>query len=392
MLPLVEWAVVGKVLSPSLIHVNTVRAAMKPAWGNPYGLKVRAIGERGDNMFVAELGSKADMERILASASWMVGKHAVILKEYDEKLSASEIVFDRMEIWVRILNLPLGWMNQQRGTRAMSLIGTMIKMDVDDDGKASGAFLRARVAIEIGKPLRRGVLLRMSRSEEPRWFAIQYERLPFYCFGCGIMGHSEIECPNPVPRNVDGKLPYDVQLRAPEERRRRVQGFAEAAADSFGSGSSSGSRPPRAFQNKSGHVQSQTGNGGSCQSSSVHGEEDVPEVQSPLKAPSINPSRGESDGVANRKLNMNVEDSERQMVRKRKSKASTLTPDLNLPPEGSKAIVPAGLVNSRVSQLGGGSESSTGSLEETIKKQRRGNSSQNARSAVAARGSPRRAQ
>lgn len=247
MLPLVEWAVVGKVLSPSMIHVNTVRAAMKPAWGNPYGLKVRTIGERGDNMFVAELGSKADMERILASAPWMVGKHVVILKEYDEKLSASEIVFDRMEIWVRILNLPLGWMNQQRGTRAMSLIDTVIKMDVDDDGKASGAFLRARVAIEIGKPLRRGVLLRMSRSEEPRWFAIQYERLPFYCFGCGIMGHSEIECLNPVPRNDDDKLPYDVQLRAPEERRRRVQGFAEAATDSFESGSSSGSPPPRAF-------------------------------------------------------------------------------------------------------------------------------------------------
>jgi hypothetical protein len=322
----------------------------------------------------------------------MVGKHAVILKEYDEKLSASEIVFDRMEIGSASSTSLWGWMNQQRGTRAMSLIGMVIKMDVDDDEKASGAFLRARVAIEIGKPLRRGVLLRMSRSEEPRWFAIQYERLPFYCFGCGIMGHSEIECPNPVPRNDDGKLPYDVQLRAPEEHRRRVQGFAEAAIDSFGSGSSSGSRPPRAFQNKSGHVQTQTGNGGSCQSSSVHGEEDVPEVQSPLKAPSINPSREESNGVANRKLNMNVKDSERQLVRKRKSKASTVTPDLNLPPEGSKAIVPVGLVNSRVSQLGGGSESSTGSLEETIKKQRRGNSSQNARSAVAARGSPRRAQ
>jgi len=113
-----------------------VCAAMKPAWGNPCGLKLRTIGEKGDNLFVAELGSKMDMVRVLSGAPWMVGRHAVILQQYDERLSASEIVFDRMEIRVRILNLPLGWMNQRRGSQAMGLIG--IKMDVDADGKASG--------------------------------------------------------------------------------------------------------------------------------------------------------------------------------------------------------------------------------------------------------------
>jgi len=164
-------------------------------------------------MFVAEVGSKADMERILAGTPWMVGRHAVVLKPYDERLSADEIIFDRMEIWVRILKLPLGWMNQQRGTRSMSLIGHVVKMDVDGDGKASGAFLRARVAIELDKPLRRGVLLRMSKMEEPKWFEAHYERLPYYCFSCGLMCHSKIDCPHPAPRNEFGKLPYDVPLR-----------------------------------------------------------------------------------------------------------------------------------------------------------------------------------
>lgn len=163
-LPRVEWAVLRKVLSLSPIHVNTVRSAMKPAWGNPVGLKFRAIGEKGDNLFVAEFGCSSDMERALAGTPWMVGKYAVILQGYDEKLSAFEIVFDRMELWVHILNLPLGWMNQARSARAMSLLGQVVKMDVDAEGKASGAFLCARVAIEIDKPMRRGVLLRMSKT------------------------------------------------------------------------------------------------------------------------------------------------------------------------------------------------------------------------------------
>lgn len=45
----------------------------------------------------------------------MVGRHAVGMQEYDETLKPSDVSFDRMEIWVRILNLPFGWMNERRG-------------------------------------------------------------------------------------------------------------------------------------------------------------------------------------------------------------------------------------------------------------------------------------
>ena len=35
----VEWAIVGEVLSLTPVHMNTVRSAMKPAWGNPVSLQ-----------------------------------------------------------------------------------------------------------------------------------------------------------------------------------------------------------------------------------------------------------------------------------------------------------------------------------------------------------------
>jgi hypothetical protein len=166
----VEWELVGKVLSPSTLHINTIRGAMTRAWGNPYGMKLRSIGERGDNLFVVEFASKLDMDRVLAGTPWVVGKHAVIMKEYDEKMRPSEICFDQMDIPVRILNLPLGWMNEHRGTRAMKLLGDVRQMDIDEDGKASGAFLRARVSVVINKPIKRGVLLKMYKTGDPQWF------------------------------------------------------------------------------------------------------------------------------------------------------------------------------------------------------------------------------
>ena len=60
----VTWALFGKVFSPA-VHPTTVLRAMKPAWGNPQGLKVRSIGEKEDNLFVAEFGVQHDMERAL---------------------------------------------------------------------------------------------------------------------------------------------------------------------------------------------------------------------------------------------------------------------------------------------------------------------------------------
>lgn len=183
-----EWALVGKVLSPVPLSATTILSAMRPAWGNPYGLKIRTVGEKGENIFVAEFGGKVDRDRARRGSPWIVGKYSVLLQAYDETLSAAEIKFDRIQIWARLLNLPLGWMNKQRGQRAMSLLGEVEKLDVDANGKAWGAFLCARITIELGKPIKRGVLLRMSRVEEPKWYDAQYEKLPFFCFSCGIIG------------------------------------------------------------------------------------------------------------------------------------------------------------------------------------------------------------
>jgi hypothetical protein len=94
-----------------------------------------------------------------------------------------------MEIWARLIDVLLGWMNQQRGARAMGLLGEVVRMDVDGEGKANGPFLRARVAIDISKPIRRGALIKRSKNEPPEWFDAQYERLPYFCRSCGVLGH-----------------------------------------------------------------------------------------------------------------------------------------------------------------------------------------------------------
>lgn len=92
------------------------------------------------------------------------------------------------------------------------MIGEVKKMDVDKHGKASGPYLGGRVAIYVDKTVRRGVLLKTKKTGDAEWFDVQYEKLPYYCLNCGVMGHSELQCQHPVFRNSAGKLPYDTKL------------------------------------------------------------------------------------------------------------------------------------------------------------------------------------
>jgi hypothetical protein len=60
-----EFALIGKVLSPSALHITTTRNAMKSARSKPFGLKMRSVGEKSENLFIAEFGPEVDKKHVL---------------------------------------------------------------------------------------------------------------------------------------------------------------------------------------------------------------------------------------------------------------------------------------------------------------------------------------
>jgi hypothetical protein len=60
-----EFALISKVLSPSTLHIITITNTIRPAGGNPFGLKLQSVGERSENLFIADFGSLLDKKRAL---------------------------------------------------------------------------------------------------------------------------------------------------------------------------------------------------------------------------------------------------------------------------------------------------------------------------------------
>lgn len=68
---------------------------------------------------------------------------------------------------------------------------------------------------------------------------------------CGIIGHSELECPNPTDRDAEGNMEYNNNIQAPEEKKKRIQSISQAAATSDWSGTSMRSESRSASKEKS---------------------------------------------------------------------------------------------------------------------------------------------
>ncbi|CAM0943579.1 unnamed protein product [Alopecurus aequalis] len=256
-----KWALVGKVLAPNKLHISTISAALRPAWGNPRGL---LLNPAGDNLFVAEFATKADKTRVQDGPPWVVGKHAVLLREFDVDLRPRDMIFNGMKIWARILDLPFGYMHKRHGATiagSLGMEGSVPVVDCDAVGKCWGSYMRVRVEVDVDKPLMRGVTVFSQRRNTSEWFDVQYEHLPHYCYSCGIVGHSSTECKTPGERDDEGRLPYSAdRLCAPDERKQKMQG-AQSSSDSVsaeqGRSSSQATEQPVSSATKNGAAANQ---------------------------------------------------------------------------------------------------------------------------------------
>ena len=66
-------------------------------------------------------------------------------------------------------------------------------IDAPKSGLAWGPFFRIRVDADITKPLMKGKMVHFEDVGEG-WVFFKYERLPIFCYRCGILNHQDHEC------------------------------------------------------------------------------------------------------------------------------------------------------------------------------------------------------
>jgi hypothetical protein len=123
-------------------------------------------------MFIAELDSERDRDRIWERSPWMVNKCAVVLENFHHWSRPSEMKFDKLLIWVRIIDLPYNKLNEVWGEKIASKVGEFIKLDINKGGLVSAQYLRARVCIKVKEPIMRWVGLESKKLGRTFWYSV----------------------------------------------------------------------------------------------------------------------------------------------------------------------------------------------------------------------------
>ena len=85
-------------------------------------------------------------------------------------------------------------MTEDFGREIGSKIGKVLEVDKRAIQVDQAKFLRLRVEMQLDKPLRRGGGYVKNDEDERIWVDFRYERLPIFCYICGILGHDEKHC------------------------------------------------------------------------------------------------------------------------------------------------------------------------------------------------------
>lgn len=141
------------------------------------------------NLLLFQFFHEVDIQRVMEGSRRTFNKVPLIidrLKPWDnskalslKKLESGDVGADS---WFETLNL----CSKRCGS-------TFVESDARNFNGIWREFLRVCVAIKIEKPLNRRIKL-MKSSTDWFWANFRYERVPTFCFICGMIGHSDKYC------------------------------------------------------------------------------------------------------------------------------------------------------------------------------------------------------
>lgn len=156
-------------------------------------MKVLVLKVAGDNVFVIQFRSLTEKARVVSEGPWTFDRSIILMKSPNDSECIGTMEFKDVPIWVQIHNVPFNCLTRSMGRILGASIGKVEEIDCDENDVWTGPFMRIRTVIDINKPLMRGLKIRVSESSSV-WCPIMYEKLPDFCFHCGVMGHLHREC------------------------------------------------------------------------------------------------------------------------------------------------------------------------------------------------------
>ncbi|KAJ1376678.1 Zinc knuckle CX2CX4HX4C [Sesbania bispinosa] len=199
-----ENSVIGKIITKKVIHLNSLTNALSRIWSSPKGFKVESLGEQVFQFFFQD---SKEVDRVIKGSPWLFRNSWLILQQWKRGVDPLDISFSSAPVWIQIWGLPLHCRTKKMGIKIGKSFGPVLDADVFEI-QGRGSFVKVQVQLVIDKPLLHGINVG-SRKDGVFWVELQYERIPQFCYSCGIIGHEDSGC------EAQGKVAEDTRSLGP---------------------------------------------------------------------------------------------------------------------------------------------------------------------------------
>lgn len=209
-----ELLLVGKLLTERPYNVEAFKRTIMKVWAPMKGMVIRVLGP---NLYAFQFFHWRDKDKVMIGRPWCFKNSLIVMKEIEGDEQPEEVELNHLPFWVRVKKLPFNCRSVAH-VRALTM-GMGDILEFEEDVWGLDRFRRVKIKLDVTKPLRR---VKASVDKKGREVTVEfsYERLPFFFFACGVMGHSERDCTMVSEEDKKKGLDWGMFLRASPRKSR----------------------------------------------------------------------------------------------------------------------------------------------------------------------------
>ncbi|XP_042988633.1 uncharacterized protein LOC122316163 [Carya illinoinensis] len=203
-----KFCLLAMIIAERLVNREAFKTTMSKVWKCKSWIQ---FSEVGTNKFFIEFNHEQDLQQVISGIPWSFDRWLICLQPFEGHRLINKVLFHIEVFWVQAFNMTFASMTHEEETQITENSGRVLTVQADERGIGWGKCMRMRVEVDISKALKRGIFLTFEGKKT--WVSFKYERLPNFCFKCGVIKHDQKGCH--AASTSKAKLQYGSRMHSP---------------------------------------------------------------------------------------------------------------------------------------------------------------------------------
>ncbi|KAM7472352.1 hypothetical protein LguiA_010535 [Lonicera macranthoides] len=165
-----QWCLVGKLLTKRSINFLAIKSIMMSVWSPVMEVWVQ---ELKSNLFFVQFSHEMDFVRVINDGPWTFDQHLFVFQPLEEDTSPYDVVLNRVDFWVQVYDVPIGFMFERVAREIGNFIGQFVCSNPKNFDGRWREYIRIRVRVNVSKSLKRKMKIKKLNQEEV-WINFKY--------------------------------------------------------------------------------------------------------------------------------------------------------------------------------------------------------------------------